>query len=76
MDARTPGTDINVHKIVVTTFRDHLAQDCERQHLSLPQMRDMVLQTHADTKKKLPWLKCADFGEKRTAKARFDTMLT
>jgi hypothetical protein len=68
MDALTPVTDINVHKIVVTTFRDQLAKECERQHWSLPEMRDIVLRTCADTKKKLPWLKCVEFGEKKTDK--------
>jgi hypothetical protein len=68
MDALTPTTDINAHKIVITTFRDHLAKKRERQHWSLPELREIVLQTCADTKKKLPWLKCADFGEKKTDK--------
>ena len=68
MDARTPTTDINAHKILITTFRDHLAKERERQHWSLPQMRELVLQTSADTKKKLPWFKCAGFGDKKTDK--------
>jgi putative DNA primase/helicase len=68
MDARTSTTNINLHKIVVTTFRDHLALECERQYFSLPEMRDVVLRTVAETKKKLPWLKFAEFGDKRTAK--------
>lgn len=69
MDARTtPTTNINLHKIVVTTFRDHRAKDCERQHRSLPEMLDIILRTGADTKKNLPWLKCAEFGHNKTAK--------
>jgi hypothetical protein len=68
MDARTPSTDINAHKIVVTTFRDQLAKERKRQHWSIPELREIVLKTGADTKKKLPWLKCADFGEKGTPK--------
>jgi hypothetical protein len=68
MDARTPVTDINAHRIVVTIFRDQLAKECERQHWSLPEVRDIVLRTFADTKEKLPWLKCAEFGKKKTDK--------
>lgn len=68
MDARTSATTINVHKIVVTTFRDHRAKESERRHWSLPEICDIVLRTVADTKEKLPWLKCAEFGETKTAK--------
>jgi P4 family phage/plasmid primase-like protien len=68
MDARTPAIDIDAHKIAVSTFEDHGARKCFQFGWSLTELRDIVLRKDATTKKKLPWLKLATFGKKRTTK--------
>ena len=56
------NTYIGSHKISVTIFRDQYAKKMDVRQWTLPEMRDEVLKTSAATKKKLPWLKMADFG--------------
>jgi P4 family phage/plasmid primase-like protien len=56
------NTYIGTHKISVTIFRDQYAKKMDVRQWTLPEMRDEVLKTSAATKKKLPWLKMADFG--------------
>ena len=46
----------------VTIFRDQYAKQKEVRHWTLAEMREEFLKTRAPTKKKLPWLKMADFG--------------
>jgi hypothetical protein len=50
------------HKIAVTIFRDQYAMKKDVRQWTLPEMRDEFLNTSAATKKKLPWVKMADFG--------------
>ena len=56
------STYIGTHKIPVTIFRDQYAKQKEVRHWTLAEMREEILKTRAPTKKKLPWLKMADFG--------------
>src|SRR5262245_28943813 len=50
----------------VTFFNDAAAATCTFEQLSLPALRDTILGTTASTKAKLPWLKLAKFGSKRS----------
>ena len=52
----------------VTFFHDQHAKKCRRLNPSLPRLRDWILSASAPTKDKLPWLKFATFGDKRTKK--------
>jgi P4 family phage/plasmid primase-like protien len=64
----TIANDISTHKVTITTFSDPFAKKCGRRRCTLPELRDEVLSASADTKKKLPWLKFAVFGNKKTPK--------
>lgn len=72
MHASTHGTgsanDIDTHKITVTIFTDQFAKKMNVQQMTLADVRSLVLKARAPTKKKLPWLKLAHFGNKVTAK--------
>ncbi len=61
-------SDIDTHKITITIFMDQYAKKKGVRQWTLAEMRDKILQTTAATKKKLPWLKMADFGNKTTDK--------
>jgi hypothetical protein len=56
------GNSVGSHKIRVTIFHDQYAKNKEVRHWSLTEMRDEILKTTAATKKKLPWIKMAEFG--------------
>lgn len=52
----------------VTFFDDFKAQQLRTADLTLEELKTRVLTTHASDKSKLPWLKLAIFGNKRTTK--------
>jgi len=52
--------------IRVTFFRDAYARTLDAEEMALEQLRDLILKTDADTKESLPWLKLAQFGDKKT----------
>ena len=56
----------NDRKFYVTLFKDERAQSLSAKEMSLAELQDLVLNTTADTKAKLPLLKLARFGDKRT----------
>lgn len=66
MRAETNANDINIHKVRVTGFKDVYAKTKSSGALTLPELRDRILSANAPTKDKLPWLKLATFGTKRT----------
>lgn len=65
------ANDIDTHKITVTLFADQFARKKEMHQWTLAEMRDVVVNTSAPTKKDLPWLKLATFGSKKTPKGSF-----
>jgi hypothetical protein len=67
MDAR-PTTDLETHRVAVTFFADQYAKKKVVKQLTLGDILEMVLHVRAPTKKKLPWLKLATFGNKTTGK--------
>ena len=67
MDAR-PTTDLETHRVAVTFFADQYAKKKVVKQLTLGDILEMVLHVRAPTKKKLPWLKLATFGDKTTGK--------
>src|ERR1035437_4164477 len=62
------GCDIDTRLVHVTFFRDEFAKTLDAKDMLLPDLRDLILKETASTKDKLPWLKLATFGDKRTAK--------
>ena len=70
VDAARFGEDrppplVGVH---ITFFNDHAAQRYTTEHLTMPQLRELILQRSARKKGDLPWLKLAMFGNNRTGK--------
>jgi predicted P-loop ATPase len=63
-----PIDDIGDHKIHVTFFADWAATRYSIDDLTLANLRERVLNASAREKAKLPWLKLAKFGNKRTEK--------
>src|SRR6476661_4924846 len=56
-------------KVIRTTFfRNKNAATLTAGEMSLEELRDLILGTNAATKDKLPWLKLATFGDKRSEK--------
>ncbi|MCK1439911.1 hypothetical protein [Bradyrhizobium sp. 15] len=55
-------------KVHVTFFRDYAATRCTTENLTLMELRERVLNAAAREKGKLPWLKLAKFGNKRSEK--------
>jgi Protein of unknown function (DUF3987) len=55
-------------EFLVTFFPDQKAGKMTAEHLTLPALRDKILQTTAPKKDELPWLKLAEFGEQRSDK--------
>lgn len=53
-------------KVHVTFFSDYAATRCTTENLTLMELRERVLNAAAREKGKLPWLKLAIFGKKRT----------
>src|SRR5262249_13907864 len=54
------------HEFLVTFFPNQKAGKMTVEHLTLPALRDKILQTTAPKKDELPWLKLAEFGKQRT----------
>ena len=52
----------------VTFFPDQWAKSQHRESLTLAELRDLIQNTSEPTKNKLPWLKLATFGTKRSEK--------
>jgi hypothetical protein len=50
----------------VTFFENEYARVCKEAMISLRDLRDLILETTAPTKARLPWLKLARFGEAKT----------
>jgi hypothetical protein len=65
---RSAASDIATRKLQVTFFKNQFAASLTTKSLSLPKLRDLILKTQGKTKSKLPWLKLARFGDKRTDK--------
>lgn len=68
MRDETNPHDINTHKFHVTGFDDIYAKTKRNGDLTLPELRDRILAATAPTRSKLPWVKLATFGSKRTDK--------
>ena len=66
--------DAKLDRFHVTFFPNQSAQSKTEQDLSLCELRDEIQNTTATAKDRLPWLKLAIFGDKRTDKncLRFD----
>jgi Family of unknown function (DUF5906) len=60
------NTDVRL--MHVTFFPNKSAQVLTTKELTLEELRDLILGTTAATKLKLPWLKLAKFGNKRSVK--------
>jgi len=57
--------DLDTHKIHVTFFKDAYAKTFDDdKDRTLPELRDLILQTKGMSKGELPWLKLAYFGQK------------
>lgn len=52
----------------ITLFKNQKAQSLSEEDWTLEQLRDKVTSTTAKAKERLPWLKLAKFGSKRTGK--------
>jgi Primase C terminal 2 (PriCT-2) len=61
-------TDINTHTVWITRFEDETAQTMSKAELSMPALRDHILDENAKSKKATPWLKMAKFGDDLSAK--------
>jgi hypothetical protein len=55
-------------KLHVTFFRNYAAKTLRTKDLTAGELRELILTTSASEKEKLPWLKLATFGDKRTDK--------
>jgi hypothetical protein len=51
-------------QVAVTFFKNFAATSLDTKNLTLPELRDLILETKGKTKKRLPWLKLAQFGDK------------
>ena len=60
------GPSGNIDKVAVTFFADQYAYELTTKLLTLVEVRDLVLATQRRTKARLPWLKLAAFGSKRS----------
>jgi hypothetical protein len=59
-------SDIATHPVKVTFFQNQSAQSLRTADLTLPQLYDQILAMTGESKMKLPWLKLAIFGDKRS----------
>ena len=59
---------VTAEPIHVTFFRDAFAKTLSTKDMTLEALRDLILATTASEKGKLPWLKLAVFGEKKSDK--------
>jgi hypothetical protein len=64
----TPAVNGAVRPVHVTFFPNQSAQILSTKDMTLEELRDLILGTTAATKFKLPWLKLAKFGNKRSDK--------
>jgi hypothetical protein len=63
--ANSPNkTDITTHKVRFTFLRDKSGSILTAKDVTLPELREMILEAKAGTKGDLPWLKGARFGGK------------
>src|SRR4029077_3119259 len=62
------NSDIDTRKITVTFFRDEFAKTKNCVDLTLPQLAVHIRQKTATSKRELPWLKLALFGNKQSEK--------
>jgi hypothetical protein len=60
------ASDIDTRTVAVTFFPNKLAQSQNRIDLTLPQLAEQIRLKTGPSKEKLPWLKLAVFGEKRS----------
>jgi len=56
----------NSRRFKVTFFTDQFAKSLRTQDVTLHELRALIQRTTADKKSRLPWLKCAVFGRKRS----------
>jgi hypothetical protein len=68
--AKTGGPDdgATTPKVHVTFFHDFAAETCTTDELTLTDLCERVMNASAREKAKLPWLKLAKFGNKRSDK--------
>jgi hypothetical protein len=57
--------DLDIHTFPVTFFQDEYASSLTTKNMTLPDLRNLILETKASTKSALPWLKGARFGSKK-----------
>lgn len=50
----------------ITFFKNEFAKTCTVRDMTIWQLRDLIATTSASSKSRLPWLKLAEFGDKRT----------
>lgn len=64
--------------IPVTFFQNQIAAEKTEQQIALHELQDLIRRTSAPTKERLPWLKLARFGDRRSDKGslRHDANLT
>jgi putative DNA primase/helicase len=60
------ATDLDHHQFNVTFFKDMAATSKKTKLETLPELRDLILKTIGPTKMKMPWLKLATFGDKKS----------
>ncbi len=59
--------DVNVDKLIhLTFFPDQWARTLTPEKMTLPALRDLILETSAPSKAALPWLKLASFGKEQS----------
>jgi hypothetical protein len=64
----TPEDGPGIVKVHVTFFKNFAAQRYTTDNLTMAELQERVLNASARSKDKLPWLKLARFGSKRTDK--------
>jgi hypothetical protein len=67
MSATAPIESAASYSVVLTLFTNKAATHKTERICTLFELAQMVLTTDAFAKRKLPWLKCARFGDRRTA---------
>lgn len=66
MTRHAEGEDLAEAKVHVTYFKNHAATTLTTENLTLMELRERVLNASNREKGKLPWLKLAIFGKKRS----------
>lgn len=62
----TEKADLSTHKVRITFFENQSASNMTREELTLAELGERITSTSAPTKARLPWLKGATFGSKRS----------